>query len=197
MIWITALPLTNSRLPCDSASNARNDGDMSSGAMWGLRGGRNGAVVMPYEPVRIGMGMIEGDHCPAARPSGEDRGRSRARSSACRLSLVALVPHRVRSSFRGRGRASCAISDIPTSTVVIPSSSRRAPGWFRIRSISAIHEHMGRIIAFVRAWLFDHVGRQDSALGKSIDRPLAAGVVQAARGPRLHSPPLAPDADRA
>jgi len=139
-----------------------------------MRGGRTGAVVMPYEPVRIGMGMIEGDHARlldllAKIEAAHARGHRRAVSRLLRSFLTAFDRH----------------FEVETSVLRdlgYPDLDRRHSEFITSRSWLVSHpldlsdsEHMGRIIAFVRAWLFDHIGRQDSALGKSVDGPSPRG----------------------
>ena len=115
------------------------------------------------------MGVIEGDHARllnllAKIEAAHSRGHRRAVSRLLRSFLTAFDRHFEIESGVLRDLGS-------------PDLDRRHSEFITSRSWLVSHpidlsdcEQMGRIIAFVRAWLFDHVGRQDGALVEGAGR---------------------------
>lgn len=109
------------------------------------------------------IGMVEGEHARLLDlltkiETAHARGQRRAVSRLLRSFLTAFDRH-FEMEARVLRELGCADLDRRHSEFITSRS------WLVSHPIDlSDSEQMGRIIAFVRAWLFDHVGRQDGAL---------------------------------
>lgn len=118
---------------------------------------------MRQAPEKLGMGMIEADHVRllellAKIETAQARGHRRTVARLLQTFLAAFDRH-----FEAEARI---LRDLGCDDL-----DRRHSEFITSRSWLVSHpldvrdsEQMGRIIAFVRAWLHDHVGRQDAAV---------------------------------
>ena len=122
---------------------------------------------MSYEPVEVGRAMIDADHARLLDlltkiETAHARGHRRTVARLLRSFLAAFDRH-----FEAEARL---LRDLGA-----PDLDRRHSEFITSRSWLVSHpldvrdpEQIGRIIAFVRAWLADHVGRQDGGLAEML-----------------------------
>ncbi len=119
---------------------------------------------MPSAATKTTMGMIEGDHANlldllAKIETAHARGQRRTVARLLRSLLLAFDRH-FESETHVLRNAGCTDLDRRHSEFITSRS------WLVSHPLDLRDaEQMGRIVAFVRAWVYDHVGRQDAEFG--------------------------------